>query len=105
MTTTIEPAAQGVLTGTLATLYTVPTNRIFVVKGLTFFNPTGAAVTLVVEAIQSSGGTQRRYIEVSVTQQATHLSPEIVNHVLGAGGIIQASGDQLTFLLSGVLAT
>ena len=101
---TITAAAQGVLTASLTTLYTVPTNRKFVVKALTFGNFTGGALTLIVEAVQASGNTQRRYIELTVNDNETNLAPELINQVIDAAGIIQASGDGITFLLSGILS-
>ena len=101
--TTLEPAAQGLLTASLATLYTVPAGRKFLIKSLVFGNFTGGALTLIVEALQITGGTQRRYIEVTVNDNETNLAPELINQALAAGGVIQASGDGMTFLLTGVL--
>ena len=79
MTTVVEPAAQGVLTASLATLFTVATGRKFTIKALTFGNFTGGALTLIVEALQASGGTQRRYIEVTINDNETNLAPELIN--------------------------
>lgn len=103
MANTITAAAQGILTGSLATLYTVPTNRKFLVKALTFSNHSGGALTLIVECTQNSG-TQRRYIERTLDDNEPDLAAELINHVLAPADIIQASGNGITFLLSGVLA-
>lgn len=103
MATTITAAAQGILTGTLATIYTVPVNRTFVVHALTFSNHSGGALTLIVELTQASGGTQRRYIERVLSDNETDLSPELINQAFSQSGTIQASGDGITFLLSGIL--
>lgn len=102
MANTITAAAQGALTGSLATIYTVPAGRKFVIKALTFGNFTGGVVTLTVEAVQN-GSTQRRYIEASVNDNDTNLAPELINQVLAAADVIQASGLDMTYLLSGVL--
>jgi hypothetical protein len=105
MANTITAAAQGILTGSLVTIYTVPTNRKFVVKALTFSNNTGGAVALIVEATQN-GGTQRRYIEdPSMADDSSNLAPELINHVFAAADVIQASGLNVTYLLSGVLTS
>ena len=95
-------AAQGILTASLTTIYTVPTNRRFLVRALTFANHSGGALTLTVECTQN-GATQRRYIETTVADNESNLAPELVNQVLAAADVIQASGNGITFLLSGVL--
>ena len=46
---TIIQAGQGLLTGSLATLYTCPANRKFTFHAVTFGNFTGGALTLIVE--------------------------------------------------------
>lgn len=103
MASSIEPAGQGLLTASLSTLYTVPSNRKFLIKSLTFGNFSGGALTLTVEALQSSTGTQRRYIERTVNDNDSDLAPELINQALAAGGLIQASGSGLTYLLTGIL--
>ena len=103
MANTVIAAAQGVLTGSLVTLFTVPTNRKFAVKALSFCGQLGSAVTLIVEIKQTSGGTQRRYIERTLNDNATDLAAETVNQVIDTGGLIQASGDGATYILSGIL--
>lgn len=102
MANTIVHAGQGILSGALATLYTCPTNRKFVIKAATFSNHSGGALTLIVEVTATSGGTQRRYIESTVGDNDSSLALELINQVLEAGGVIQASGNGITYLLSGV---
>jgi hypothetical protein len=102
MAFTVTAAAAGILTGSLATIYTVPTNRKFIVKALTFANHSGGALTLIAEATQNSG-TQRRYIERTVDDNESDLAAELINQVLAAADVIQASGDGITFILSGIL--
>jgi hypothetical protein len=102
MSTTPVAAGQGLLTASLATLYTVPTNRKFILKAATFANHTGGALTLIVECTQS-GGMQRRYIERTVDDNASDLAVEFINQVFAAGDVIQASGLNMTYLLSGIL--
>jgi hypothetical protein len=104
MAITITAAAQGILTGSLVTLYTVPANSLFVVKALTFSNHSGIAATLIVECTQNVA-TQRRYIERSLNDNVADLAPELINQVFAATDIIQASGDGITYLLSGVLVS
>jgi hypothetical protein len=96
--------AAGALTGSLATLYTVPTNRYAIIKAMTVANDSGGALSLIVEVKATSGGTQRRLIPArTVNDKATDLCAEVINHVIEQGGIIQASGNGLVFQVSGVL--
>jgi len=102
MSTVLINAGQGLLTASLVTLYTVPVNRKFVFRAAIFANFTGGALTLIVELLDGTGGTQRRYIEITVNDNNANLAPEVINHVLNAGGVIQASGLNMTYLLSGI---
>jgi len=103
MATTILSVAQGVLTGSLVTLFTVPANRKLVIKAATFCGQFGSAVTLIVEVKSTAAATQRRIIERTLNDNATDLAAEAINQVIEAAGLIQASGDGATYLFSGVL--
>ena len=93
----------GALTGSLATIYTVPANLKFVIKALTIANDTGGALNLTVDITTTSGGTARTIIPPrNINDKATDLCVEVVNHMLETGGIIEASGNGLEYILTGV---
>ena len=96
--------ASGALGASLSTLYTVPSNRIAIVKAMTVANSTGGALSLVVEVKPTSGGTQRRLVPArTIADLQTDLVPELGNCVIESAGLIQASGNGLVYHLSGIL--
>ena len=101
---TITHAANGALTASMTTLYTVPTGRKFVVKAFTIGNDTGGVVSLKAQVTFTSGGTARVMVpDRNVADNATDLVPELINQVIDAAGIIEAQGLNLTYAISGVL--
>ena len=101
---TVQHAANGVLTASFTTLYTVPTGRKFVLKAFNVANDTGGVVTLKAQVTFTSGGTARVMVpERTIADNDTDLVPELINQVVDAGGIIEAQGLDLTFAISGVL--
>ena len=105
MTTAIH-AANGVLSASMDTLYTVPDNRKFVVKAFSVVNDTAAVVTLKVQVTFATGGTARVLVpDRNVADNDSDFASEVLNQVLDAGGIIEAQGANLTYALSGILLT
>lgn len=104
MANTVTHAAAGALTASFATLYTVPTNRKFVVKAFTVSNNTAGALTLDIRVTFTSGGTARVMVPGrSVSNGSTDLVPEMINQVIDAAGIIEGQGNGMEFAISGVL--
>lgn len=104
MANTVTHASAGILTGVFTNLYTVPANRKFVIKAFTVTNNTVGALTLDVRVTFTSGGVARTMVPGrSVSDGATDLVPEVINHVIDAGGIIEGQGGGLEFAISGVL--
>ena len=105
MTTAIH-AANGILSASMTTLYTVPDNRKFVVKAFSLVNDTAVVVTLRVQVTFSSTGVARVLLpDRNVADNDSDFAPEVLNQVLDAGGIIEAQGANLTYALSGILLT
>ncbi len=103
MATTLKNLADGVLaSGALTTAYTVPTGTQTIIKTLVLTNTTGAVIAATVVINPASGGTDRTLISArNIAAGGTDLCPEIVNQVIGAGGLLRVQGNGLTYMASG----
>lgn len=100
---TLKNLADGALTGSVVTLYTVPTGTKTKITSVSFCNDTGAVVILLVQLKARTGGTIRTVVQTrAVADKETYLAPEIVGQHLEAGGEILASGSGIDFVISGV---
>ena len=97
-------AAQGTLPALFETLYTVPTGRNFIIKAITIANDTAAAVSLGLRVTFPAGGTPVVLVpDRTVAPKETDLAPELINHVMESGGIIEGQGLGLAYAISGIL--
>jgi hypothetical protein len=105
MTTTAKRLVAGsVLTGTAATYYTAPSSTRAVIKSATLANATGAPVTAVVYIVPAAGtaGAANTFIAGQVVAAgATYTCPELINHVIHPCETLQASGNGMSFGVSG----
>lgn len=103
MAITAKNLSAGVLTGSLATVYTVPDNTTAIIKSAVLTNATGGAVNCNVWINPRSGGTDRQVIDTrAVGDTKSDLCAEIINQVIEAGGLLRADGLDVTFVVSGV---
>lgn len=106
MTITAKRLVPGsVLTASAATYYTVGASTRAVIKSASIANTTAAAVPASVHIVPSGGAAAAANTVIntrSVAPNETYACPELVNHVLGAGDFIQALGNGLTLMVSGV---
>lgn len=102
---TVQHFGSAVLTASMTTIGSaVPTGRKLVVKAFTVANDTGGVVSLKIQVTFTSGGTPRVMVpDRNVADNDTDLIPELINHVIDPGGIIEAQGLNLTVAVSGVL--
>jgi|DEB0MinimDraft_10_1074344.scaffolds.fasta_scaffold10157_2 hypothetical protein len=81
------------------TYYTVPTNKVTVVRALTLCNTTGTGRTVDIHFVPSGGSadaTNQIVDALSVPSTDQITVPEALNHVLPAGATIQAVADAAT---------
>lgn len=92
-----------VLTGSLAAVYTAPSSTRAIVKQAALCNTTGSPVDVTVDVNPRSGGTARVLIDTrTLADEETYTCPELINLVVEAGGVVRASGLNVTMMLSGV---
>lgn len=100
--------AGSALTGSAATYYTAPTGTTTVIKKLSLINTTGSPIAATVYLV-ASGGTAAATNTITsskvIASNETWSSPECENQVLPAGGFIQALGNGLTIIASGIEIT
>jgi len=95
--------ADGALTASLVTQYTAPANTKAIIKAASLCNTSGGAVLVTLTLNPRTAGSARTLIDNrSVADEETYNCPEVINHVLEAGGVIQASGLNVLFVMSGV---
>lgn len=88
-----------------APLYTSPVNTRTVIKAATLSNTTAGSISAQVWLVNvgSNANDQTRVIAATaVAAGAAYTCPELINHVLEAGGQIFAIGAGLGFTVSGV---
>lgn len=83
------------------TQYTCPTSTRTIVDKFTAFNGTAGAVTLTVRLVGSGGtaGASNATVSKSLAAGETYTFPEIVGHVLEAGGFISTLASAATSLV------
>lgn len=102
MSTTVKNIADAVLTGSLAAVYTVPTGTRAVIRAAVLTNTTGAPVDATVDINPRTSGTARVVIDSrTLADEESYLCPELINQVLEAGGVLRASGNGVTLMVSG----
>lgn len=97
-----------VMTGSAVTYYTVPTDTTAIIKKLPLVNTTGGAVNVTVYLVSSGGsaGTANTLTySKSVAAGETWSCTEAENMVLAEGGFLQALGNGVTILASGIEIT
>lgn len=93
------------LTGTVATVYTVPALFTTQLSAVTVSNPTAGAVALGLHIVPSGGsvGAANKVIPAkALAANETYTCPELTAQTLPAGTTIQASGSGLVIFASGV---
>ena len=106
MAVTPRSVADGTLGAALATILTVSANTTTSIRAASFCNDSGGAVNLTVTLNPRTGGTARTIIDNrTLADQETYNAPEMINQILEAGGVVQASGDQIQFYISGTEVT
>ena len=108
MTVTARRFASATLSGVAATYYTVPALTKGVVKNVNVCNSTGGAVNLTLYLVPSGGSPDATNILISARSVAAggvDRCPEVVNQVLEAGATLQALGNGMTIVASGVEIT
>lgn len=96
------------MTGSAVTYYTSPDSTKTVVKKISIINTTGGAVNATIYLVPSGGtaGTSNTITSAkSVAAGETWSCPDVENQVLEAGGFIQALGNGLTIIGSGMQVT
>jgi len=96
------------LTGSAATYYTAATGMTTVIKKLVFCNTTAGTVNVTVYLIPSggtAGTTNTLTTSKSLVSNETWSCPDAENMVLEQGGFIQALGDGVTIMGSGIEVT
>ena len=96
------------MTGSAATYYTTPNGTRTVIKKLPFVNTTGGAVMVTVYLVPSAGTAAAANTLTSARSIAageTWSCPDAENMVLEAGGFIQAFGNGVTIMGSGIEIT
>jgi hypothetical protein len=94
-----------VLAAAVGTFYTAPAATVGVVKAAQLINTTGGAVPATVYLVPSGGAAAAANTLISARAVAageTYNCPELVNQVIEAGGTLQALGNGLTLIVSGV---
>lgn len=103
MAVTSQNFFTGTLTGSFTTLYTAPTRTTAVIKAASFSNETGAVVPVLVQVTAGSASVLTTVIpSTNIADTDSYYGAELVNQVIEGGGTIQASGDGLTAMISGV---
>jgi hypothetical protein len=94
-----------VLTGSAVTYYTPPTDTKTIIKKLPLINTTGGAVNVTIYLISSGGSAAAANTltySKSVAAGETWSCTEAENMVLESGGILQALGNGVTIMASGI---
>lgn len=106
MTTTAKRLVSGSqLTGSAATYYTAPSLTRARIQSASLVNTTGGAVACTVHLVPSGGTADATNTIISartVADDETYPCPDLINHVIEAGGTIQALGLNVTLVVSGV---
>lgn len=87
------------LTTSVATYYAAPANGKALLKKLTLTNTSAAAVTVTLHLVAAAGvaGVNNMPVDAhSIGAGATYDCTEVVNHILEAGGTIQALASAAT---------
>ena len=94
----------GVVTDSPLTLYTAPGNTSTLIKAASVYNPGGTAIVFEVTLTPVSGGTSVVTSQVPVAALESLAIPELINHVIQAGGTIAAQtvADNANVIISGV---
>lgn len=107
MTVTSKPlVSAGYASNAETTEYTCPVGARTIIDKLTGYNGTAGSVSLVVKLVPSGGSAGASNIIVSKTLTAgeTYTFPEVVGHVLEAGGfvsMIAGAGTSIVRRMSG----
>jgi hypothetical protein len=93
-------------TNAQATVYTCPTSTRTIIDKCTASNGTGGAVTLGINIVPASGaaGASNLILSKSIPAGEAYTFPEVVGHVLEAGGvvsIIAGANTSIVFRMSG----
>lgn len=103
MAITWKTLGQQVLTGTPASVYTVPATTQTAVHAAAIWNPTAGAVTCDVYMVPPAGSavdaTHVDRVIVPATSSGTFFN--LINQKLGPGAQLFASGNGTTFTVSG----
>lgn len=103
MAITWKTLGQQTLTGTPATVYTVPGSTQTAVHAAALWNPTGAPVTCDVYMVPVAGSagdpTHVDRVIVPATSSGTFFN--LINQKLGPGAQLFAAGNGVTFTVSG----
>lgn len=93
------------LTGSVATYYLSPSNKTTVIKKLPIVNTTAGAVNCTIYLVPSgtAGATNTITSAKSIAVGETWSCPDAENMVLEQGGTIQALGNGLTIMASGIV--
>ena len=99
--------AGSALTGSVATYYAVPTGSKTVIKKLPIVNTTAGSINVTIYLVPSgtAGATNTITSARTITAGETWSCPDAENMVLESGGSIQALGDGLTIMASGIVIT
>lgn len=106
MSTTAKRFVPGsVMTATAATYYTAPTATKGVIKAAAIVNTSAAAVQATVHIVPAAGTVGAATTVIGgrpVAPLESYPCPELINQVLEAGDTLQALGNGLTLIVSGV---
>lgn len=95
--------ANGVLTTTLTSLYTVPAGKTAIIRSIHYYNPAGGATTTVFFSALIGGNSRGIVISPGVLVNTTPLFPDFW-FVLGPGDSLRGSANPssaVQFLISG----
>lgn len=99
----IKNLYDGLGTGALADTYTAPTGTKAVLKSVTLCNSTAGVVACTIKLMPRTAGTLRTLISArNLAVNETYTCPEVINHILEAGGKIQLLGLNVELVISGV---
>jgi hypothetical protein len=103
VTVTAQCLADGALTGSQATYYTAAALTTAIIKAATLTNNTGAPVAVSVWLNPRTSGTDRPVIDTrTLSDEESYPCPELINHVIEAGGTLDALGLNVVLYVSGV---
>ena len=102
-TITLHDFFTGTLGATLGTVYTVPLLTKAMVYSATFCNPTAAPVLLSLRLMPRGGATAHTVLSAwPIAAGETYLGYELLNKILEAGGLLEASGLGLEVDIGGI---